>query len=111
MTSFVNMFIPARYSFNDKRQCTCSALILDCVLIAAGWSSSILQTKNINKLRTLIFHQLTMSLLVIDFKYLEGRDGDIVVKELVAVDFQSTKVVLCVFKKPYGCEELPMFNT
>jgi len=51
-----------------------------------------------------------MSLLVIDFTYLEGRDGDIVVKVLAAVDFQSNRVASYLFKRPYGWEELPMFN-
>jgi len=45
----------------------------------------------INKVCTVIFYQLTMSLLLIDFTYLEGRDFDIVVKELPAVDFQSSR--------------------
>ena len=57
-----------------------------------------------------IFYQSTMSFLVIDFTYLEGRDGDIVVKELAAVDFQSNRVSSHVFKGTYGWEEIPMFN-
>ena len=69
-----------------------------------------MQTSNINKVRTLIFYQSTMSLLVIDFTYFEGRDGDIVVKELAAVDIQSNRVSSYVFKWPYGREELPIFN-
>ena len=51
-----------------------------------------MQTTNINTVRTVIFYQLTVSLLVIDFTNLEGRDGDIVVKELAAVDFHSTRI-------------------
>jgi len=51
-----------------------------------------------------------MSVLVIDFTYLEGRDGDIVVKELAAVDFQSNRVSSYVFKGLNGWEEVPMFN-
>ena len=35
---------------------------------------------NINKVRILIFYQSKMSLLVTDFTYLKGWDGDIVVK-------------------------------
>ena len=69
-----------------------------------------MQTTNINKVRTFIFYQLTMSLLVIDFTYLEGRNGDIVIKELAAVDFQSNSVASYVFKRPYGWEEIPMFS-
>jgi len=68
------------------------------------------QTTSINKVRTLIFYQLTMSVLVIDFTYLEGRDYDIVFKELAAVDFQSNRVASYVFKRPCIWDEVPMFN-
>ena len=51
-----------------------------------------------------------MSLLVIDFTYLEVRDVELVVKELAAVDSQSNRVSSYVFKKPYGWEEVPPFN-
>jgi len=51
-----------------------------------------------------------MSLLVIEFIYLEGRDGDIVGKELTAVDFQSNRVSSYVFNIPYGWEKVPKFN-
>ena len=42
-----------------------------------------------------------MSLLVIDFTYLEERDVELVVKELVAVDSHSNGVSSYVFKVPY----------
>jgi len=51
-----------------------------------------MQTTNINNVRVLMFYQSTMSLLLIDFTYLEGRDGDNVVKELAAVDCHSDRV-------------------
>ena len=51
-----------------------------------------------------------MSLLVIDFTYLEGRDGELLVKELAAVDSHRNRVSSYIFKKPYGWEEVPMFN-
>jgi len=38
-----------------------------------------------------------MPLFVIDFTYLDGRDGDTVVKVLAAVDFQSNRVASYVF--------------
>jgi len=60
------------------------------------------QTTNISKVHTLIFYQLTMSLIVIDFTYLEGRDSDIVVKDLGAVDSHSNRVTSYLFKRPYG---------
>jgi len=58
------------------------------------------RTANTNEVRTLIFYQLTMSHLMIDFAYLEGRDNDIVVKGLVDVDLQSNRVASYVFKRP-----------
>jgi hypothetical protein len=51
-----------------------------------------------------------MTLLVIDFTYLEGRNGDIVVKELAAVDFHSSRVSSCVFKRLYGWEEIRVID-
>jgi len=51
-----------------------------------------------------------MSLLVIDFTFLEGRDGELVIKELAAVDSHSNRVSSYVFKRPYGWEEVPSFN-
>ena len=69
-----------------------------------------MQTTTINKVRRLICFQLKMSLLVIDFTYLEGRDVDIVVKDLAAVDFHSNSVASYVFKRPYVWKEVPMFS-
>jgi len=51
-----------------------------------------------------------MSLLVIDFTYLEGRDCELVVKELAAADSHNTRVSSHVFKRPYVWEEDPWFN-
>ena len=50
-----------------------------------------------------------MSLLIIDFTFLEGRDGEIVV-ELPVVDSHSNIVSSYVFKKPYSWEEVPSLN-
>jgi hypothetical protein len=36
ITSFVNMFQPARYTCNDKKLCECFALSLESVLLVAG---------------------------------------------------------------------------
>ena len=47
---------------------------------------------------------------MIDFTYLEGRDCDIVVKDLAAVDFHSNSVASYLFKRPYVWEELKLFN-
>ena len=51
-----------------------------------------------------------MSLLVIDFTYLEGKDGELVVKELATVDSHNDRVSSYVFKRPYSWEDLSMFN-
>jgi len=51
-----------------------------------------------------------MSLIVIVFTFLEGRDGEIVVKELAVVDSSKNSVSSYVFKRPYGLEEFPPFN-
>ena len=64
-----------------------------------------MQTTNINKVRTHI-----LSVDNVDFTYLKGRDGDFVVKELAAVDFQSNRVASYLFRRPYIWEEIPMFN-
>jgi hypothetical protein len=55
-------------------------------------------------------YQSAMALLVIDCTYSEGRDGELVVKELAAADSQSNRVSSYVFKRPYAWEEVPMFN-
>ena len=51
-----------------------------------------------------------MSLLVVDFTYLDGRDGKIVVKELDAVDSACNRVSSYIFNRPYTWDEVPMFN-
>jgi hypothetical protein len=51
-----------------------------------------------------------MSLIIIDLTILEGRDNEIVVKELSVADSHSNSVSLYVFKRPYGWEEVPIFN-
>jgi hypothetical protein len=54
-----------------------------------------------------------MSLLVIDFTYLEGRDGELVVKDLAAADFHGNRVSSYeyVFKRPQSWEDVPLFNS
>ena len=42
-----------------------------------------------------------MSLLVTDFTYLEGRDGELLVKELATVDSNRNRMSSYIFKKPY----------
>jgi hypothetical protein len=51
-----------------------------------------------------------MFLLVIDFTFLDGRDGDIVVKQLAAVDFHCNRFSSYIFKKPNGWQAVSMFT-
>jgi hypothetical protein len=41
---------------------------------------------------------------------LDGRDGDYVVKELAAVDFQRNRFSSYIFKKPYGWGAVSMYT-
>jgi len=68
------------------------------------------QIADINKGRYIQIYQSTMSLIVIDFTFLEGRDNEIVVKELAFADSHINRGSTYVFKRPYGWEEVPMFN-
>jgi hypothetical protein len=52
-----------------------------------------------------------MSLLVIEVTYLEGRDGELVVKELAGAASHCNKMSSYVFKRPYNWEDVPIFNT
>ena len=51
-----------------------------------------------------------MSLIVVDFTFFEGRDNEIIVKELAVVDSHNNRVSSYVFTRPYAWEEVPMFN-
>jgi len=68
------------------------------------------QVADINKGKFTHGYQSTMSLLVIDFKLLERRNGELVVKEFAAVDSHSNMVSSYVFKTPYSWEEIPSFK-
>ena len=69
-----------------------------------------MQIADINKGTYIQIYQSTMSLIVIDFTFLEGRDNEIVVKELAVADSHNNRVSSYVFKRPYGWEEVSMFN-
>jgi hypothetical protein len=51
-----------------------------------------------------------MSLLVVDFNFLDGRDGEIMVKELAFADSQSNRVSSYLFKCPYTWGKVVAFN-
>ena len=47
---------------------------------------------------------------MIDFTYLDGRDVEMVVKELAAIDYTCNRVSSYVFNRPYSWVEVRMFN-
>jgi len=53
------------------------------------------QIAAINKGTYIETYQSTMSLIVIDFTFLEGRDNEIVVKELGFADSHINRVTSC----------------
>jgi len=53
------------------------------------------QVADINKAKFTDDYQNAMSLLVFDYTFLEGRDGELVVKELAAVDYHNNGVTSC----------------
>jgi len=73
-------------------------------------AAAVVQSTDINKCTYTQDYQSAMSLLVIDFIFLEERDGEIVVKELAAVDSHRNSASSYVFKSPYSWEETPSFN-
>ena len=54
-------------------------------------AAAVVQVADIIKGKHTKNYQSAMSLLVIEFTYLEGREGEIVVKELAAVDSHSNR--------------------
>jgi hypothetical protein len=76
-----------------------------------GGAAAVVQVTNIYKDTNIQTYQSTMSLIVIDFTFLEGRDNEIVVKELAVADFHINRISSYVYKKPYGWKNVPMFNS
>jgi len=75
-----------------------------------GAATAIVQVAEINEGKFTHDYQSAMSLLVIEFTFLEAHDGVLVVKELAAVDSHSNRASSYVFKRPYGWEDVPSFN-
>jgi hypothetical protein len=63
-------------------------------------AAAVVQVADINKGTFTHTCHSAMSLLVIGFTYLEGRDWEIIVKELAAADSHSNMVSSYVFKRP-----------
>jgi len=57
-----------------------------------GAEAEVVQVTDINKGTYTQDYQSAMSLLVIDFTFLEGRDGEFLVKKLAVVDSRSNRV-------------------
>ena len=55
-------------------------------------------------------YQSEMSFLVIDFTFLERRDGKVVVKDLASVDSHINRVSTYVLKRSQSWEKVPWFN-
>jgi hypothetical protein len=61
------------------------------------------QVADINKCMYTYKYQCVMAPLVIYFTYLEGRDVEMVVKDLGVANFMSNRFSSYVFKRPYAC--------
>ena len=65
-----------------------------------GASAAVVQISSINNGTYTNFCLSKMSLLVVDFTYLEGKDGELVVKESATVDSHNNRVSSYMFKGP-----------
>jgi hypothetical protein len=74
-------------------------------------AAAVVQIADINKGKFTHDYISAMSLLVIDFTFLEGQDSELVLKELTVVDYYSNRVSSYVFKRPYSWEEFPTLKT
>jgi len=75
-----------------------------------GAAAAVVQIADINEGKFSHDYQSAMSLLVIDFTFFEGRDCELVVKELAVVDSHSNRVSSYVFKRPYSWDEVPALS-
>ena len=75
-----------------------------------GAAAAVVQIADIDEGKFSHDYQSAMSLLVIDFRFLEDLDGELVVKELAVVDSRSSRVSSYVFKRTYSWEEVPAPN-
>ena len=95
------MFLPVRYTCNDKRAVQIfRAQFRVSHLRPVERRAAVVQIADINKGTYIQKYQSTMSLIVIDFTYKEGRDNEIVIKELTVADSHINRVSTYVFKRP-----------
>jgi len=82
-----------RYIYNDKKAlCMFRSLFRKCPCCRRFVQQQQSWSRRYNKGKLTHYYQSAMSLLVIDFTFLERRDGEVVVKELTAVDSHSNMV-------------------
>ena len=111
MASFVNMFVLARYTCNDKNALRLFRAVSTVPRLQPfGAAAAVVQFADVNKVKFSHDYQPSMSLLVIHFTFLEGRDGELVVNEMAVVETHSNRVTSYVFKSPYSREEVPALN-
>ena len=65
-----------------------------------GAAVAVVQVADINKGRFPPDYQSVMSLLLIDYTFLEGRDDELVVKDLASYDFHTNRAFLYILKRP-----------
>ena len=67
-----------------------------------GAAAAVVQVADINNGTYIHDYQSAMSLLVIDFTFLEGRDGELVVKDSAVVDSHSNNLIMYVRDRTAG---------
>jgi len=72
--------------------------------------AAVAQIADIKKGKFAYNYKSAMSLLLIDFTFLEGRDGELVDKELAVFDSHRNRVSSYAFKRPYSWEEVSSLN-
>jgi len=75
-----------------------------------GAAAAVVQISDINKDKFSHDYHSAMSLLVIDFTFLEWRDDEFVVEQLAVFDSHSNRVLSYVFKMPYSWKEVPAIS-
>jgi hypothetical protein len=107
MTLLASTLSPARYICNDIRAERMFLAQFGVPLLqpVAAAAAPVVQVSSINKGTYTHNCQSTMSILVIDFTYLERKGGELAVKDLATVDSHSNRVFSYVFKNPYSWED------
>jgi hypothetical protein len=102
------MYLPAPYTSNENGGAYVSHSVWRVSRLRPVGGAAVVQGANI-KLRTFKLISLEMPLIVIDLTFLEGRNNEIVVKELAVADSHSKSVSSYVFN-PLNAELKPIFD-